>query len=63
MRRDNRYRKGAADAIVREVAERGGTRPADLEAKVTGIAAAGGTPLVGPADADDPRRDPSSRTS
>lgn len=41
-----RYRKGAPDTIVREVAASGGTVPPDLEAKVTGIAAAGGTPLV-----------------
>jgi len=40
------YLKGAADAIVKAVQERGGTPPPDLEAKVTGIASAGGTPLV-----------------
>jgi len=40
------YLKGASDAIIRTVKERGGTIPLDLEAKVTGIATAGGTPLV-----------------
>ena len=46
-----RYRKGAPDTIVREVAAAGGTVPPDLEAKVTGIAASGGTPLVVSRDA------------
>ncbi|MDD1654286.1 MAG: potassium-transporting ATPase subunit KdpB, partial [Methanomicrobiales archaeon] len=40
------YLKGAADSIIRTVQTRGGTVPRDLEAKVTGIASAGGTPLV-----------------
>jgi K+-transporting ATPase ATPase B chain len=40
------YLKGAADAVVKAVRERGGTPPPDLAAKVTGIASAGGTPLV-----------------
>lgn len=40
------YLKGATDAVVRAVRERGGTPPPDLAAKVTGIASAGGTPLV-----------------
>ena len=41
-----RYRKGAPDAIIKAVRESGGVIPADLEAKVTRIAQAGGTPLV-----------------
>ncbi|WP_440949766.1 potassium-transporting ATPase subunit KdpB [Methanosphaerula subterraneus] len=41
-----RYRKGAPDTIVREVAAAGGIVPADLDAKVAGIASSGGTPLV-----------------
>ena len=41
-----RYLKGAPDTIVRTVQARGGTIPSDLEAKVNGIASAGGTPLV-----------------
>ncbi len=44
--RGTTYLKGASDAITRNVREKGGTVPADLEAKVTGIASAGGTPLV-----------------
>jgi K+-transporting ATPase ATPase B chain len=40
------YLKGASDAIVQAAKEKGGTIPADLEPKVTGIATAGGTPLV-----------------
>ncbi|MDD1673163.1 MAG: potassium-transporting ATPase subunit KdpB, partial [Methanomicrobiales archaeon] len=40
------YLKGASDAITRMVHEKGGTVPMDLEAKVTGIAMSGGTPLV-----------------
>ncbi|MDD1660591.1 MAG: potassium-transporting ATPase subunit KdpB, partial [Methanomicrobiales archaeon] len=40
------YLKGAADSITRSVQAKGGTVPRDLEAKVTGIASAGGTPLV-----------------
>jgi K+-transporting ATPase ATPase B chain len=40
------YRKGAYDAIVREVTSRGGSIPPDLDAKVTRIAQTGGTPLV-----------------
>ncbi|MDD1657980.1 MAG: potassium-transporting ATPase subunit KdpB [Methanomicrobiales archaeon] len=40
------YLKGAADSIIRSVQAKGGTVPLDLEAKVTGIASAGGTPLV-----------------
>lgn len=46
-----RYRKGAPDTIVREVTAAGAAVPPDLEAKVTGIAAAGGTPLVVSRDA------------
>ncbi|NLX49630.1 MAG: potassium-transporting ATPase subunit KdpB [Methanospirillum sp.] len=46
-----RYRKGAPDTIAREIAAAGGTVPPDLEAKVTGIAAAGGTPLAVSRDA------------
>jgi K+-transporting ATPase ATPase B chain len=40
------YLKGAADSITRTVQAKGGSIPLDLEAKVTGIASAGGTPLV-----------------
>jgi len=40
------YLKGAADSITRSVQAKGGTVPRDLDAKVTGIASAGGTPLV-----------------
>jgi K+-transporting ATPase ATPase B chain len=40
------YLKGAADSITRTVQAKGGSVPLDLEAKVTGIASAGGTPLV-----------------
>jgi len=39
-------RKGAADAVVHWVQSRGGTVPADLEAKVDDIGNGGGTPLV-----------------
>ncbi|MDD1675442.1 MAG: potassium-transporting ATPase subunit KdpB, partial [Methanomicrobiales archaeon] len=42
----NTYLKGASDSIIRSVTERGGVIPPDLEAKVTGIATSGGTPLV-----------------
>ncbi|MDD3932778.1 potassium-transporting ATPase subunit KdpB [Methanoculleus sp. UBA303] len=40
------YLKGATDAIVKAVRDRSGAPPPDLAAKVTGIASAGGTPLV-----------------
>jgi potassium-transporting ATPase ATP-binding subunit len=40
------YRKGASDAIVRHVKEKGGTVPKDIEGYVTEIAKSGGTPLV-----------------
>ena len=40
------YLKGAADSVTRAVQGQGGVVPPDLEAKVTGIASAGGTPLV-----------------
>ncbi|MDD1677554.1 MAG: potassium-transporting ATPase subunit KdpB [Methanomicrobiales archaeon] len=40
------YLKGASDAIISNVKEKGGTIPPDLAAKVTGIASSGGTPLV-----------------
>lgn len=40
------YRKGAPDAIIKEVTSAGGSIPPDLDAKVTGIAQTGGTPLV-----------------
>jgi K+-transporting ATPase ATPase B chain len=39
-------RKGAADAVVRYVRERGGVAPKDLESIVDRVARAGGTPLV-----------------
>ena len=39
-------RKGAADAVVQWVEERGGHVPADLDAVVEDIAQGGGTPLV-----------------
>ena len=40
------YLKGASDAIIKFVLERGGTVSSDLNAKVNGIASKGGTPLV-----------------
>jgi K+-transporting ATPase ATPase B chain len=40
------YLKGASDAITAGIREKGGKIPPDLDAKVTGIASAGGTPLV-----------------
>ncbi|MDD1705979.1 MAG: potassium-transporting ATPase subunit KdpB, partial [Methanoregulaceae archaeon] len=40
------YRKGAYDAIVREVTSQGGSVPPDLDARVSRIAQTGGTPLV-----------------
>jgi len=39
-------RKGAADALARHVASLGGRMPAEVQQVVTGIAKAGGTPLV-----------------
>jgi K+-transporting ATPase ATPase B chain len=41
-----KYRKGAADAVKRWVAEQGGKVPARLDEEVDRIARAGGTPLV-----------------
>ena len=43
---DKAYRKGAADAIISFVKDRGGVVPPELEAQVTEIARSGGTPLV-----------------
>ncbi len=43
---DTVYLKGAPDSIARLVQEKGGSIPPDLEAKVMGVASAGGTPLV-----------------
>ena len=40
------YRKGAADAVRRDIENRGGTLPPDLAEHVDGIARAGSTPLV-----------------
>ena len=40
------YLKGASDSIMKLVLEHGGAIPSDLQAKVHGIASAGGTPLV-----------------
>jgi K+-transporting ATPase ATPase B chain len=40
------YRKGAADAIAHYVESQGASIPGELEGLVTGIAKAGGTPLV-----------------
>lgn len=40
------YLKGAYDAIIKAVLERGGVIPSDLKAKVDGVSSAGGTPLV-----------------
>jgi K+-transporting ATPase ATPase B chain len=40
------YLKGASSAIILAVKKKGGIIPSDLDAKVTGIATAGGTPLV-----------------
>ena len=40
------YRKGAADAVRRDIEHRGGTLPSDLAEHVDGIARAGSTPLV-----------------
>lgn len=40
------YRKGASDAIVKYIQERGGAVPPELEFRVTKIAKSGGTPLV-----------------
>jgi K+-transporting ATPase ATPase B chain len=40
------FRKGAADAVRRDVEARGGTLPPDLAEHVDGIARAGSTPLV-----------------
>jgi potassium-transporting ATPase ATP-binding subunit len=45
-------RKGAADAVVKFIREKGGAAPAELEGVVERIARAGGTPLV---VADGPR--------
>jgi potassium-transporting ATPase ATP-binding subunit len=39
-------RKGAADALAKHVASLGGRMPAEVQQVVTGIAKAGGTPLV-----------------
>ncbi|HVT15090.1 MAG TPA: potassium-transporting ATPase subunit KdpB [Thermoanaerobaculia bacterium] len=39
-------RKGAADSVLRWVAEQGGNAPADLQPAVARIASGGGTPLV-----------------
>jgi potassium-transporting ATPase ATP-binding subunit len=44
--RRHQIRKGAGDAVIRWVRERGGTVPAELEAVVTRVAREGGTPLV-----------------
>ena len=43
---DMQIRKGAADAVKRFVVEQGGSVPGELDAIVTRIASAGGTPLV-----------------
>lgn len=40
------YRKGAADAVVRYVRNKGASIPKDLDAHVTEISKSGGTPLV-----------------
>ncbi|MDX6526513.1 MAG: potassium-transporting ATPase ATP-binding subunit, partial [Gaiellales bacterium] len=40
------YRKGAADAVRRDIENRGGALPPDLAEHVDGIARAGSTPLV-----------------
>jgi K+-transporting ATPase ATPase B chain len=40
------FRKGAADAVRRDVEARGGSLPSDLSEQVDGIARAGSTPLV-----------------
>lgn len=40
------YRKGASDAIMECIKDKGGDAPSELEQKVTGIARSGGTPLV-----------------
>jgi K+-transporting ATPase ATPase B chain len=40
------FRKGAADAVRRDVEARGGSLPSDLAEQVDGIARAGSTPLV-----------------
>ena len=53
-----RYRKGAPDTIVREVAAAGGTVPPDLEAKVNGIAAERRDAARGLEGRRDPRRGP-----
>lgn len=45
-----RVRKGAYDAVVRQIDEAGGCVPGDLEATVNQVAALGGTPLVVCAD-------------
>ncbi len=42
----NEVRKGAGDAVVRWVKEKGGSIPADLDEIVKRVAGAGGTPLV-----------------
>jgi K+-transporting ATPase ATPase B chain len=42
----NQYRKGAADAVKRWVAEQGGKVPSRLDEEVDKIARSGGTPLV-----------------
>jgi potassium-transporting ATPase ATP-binding subunit len=42
----NKYRKGAADAVKKWVAEQGGKVPGRLDEEVDSIARAGGTPLV-----------------
>jgi K+-transporting ATPase ATPase B chain len=44
--REERIRKGAADAVVAWVVVQGGTAPPDLQQLVEGIARGGGTPLV-----------------
>ncbi|MDD1717670.1 MAG: potassium-transporting ATPase subunit KdpB, partial [Methanoregulaceae archaeon] len=44
--RGSQFLKGAPDTIIRSVKAMGGGIPADLDAKVSGIASAGGTPLV-----------------
>ncbi|MGW5524086.1 potassium-transporting ATPase subunit KdpB [Gordonia sp. NPDC003950] len=40
------YRKGAADAVTRWVAEHGGAMPPEVSATVTSVSSAGATPLV-----------------
>jgi K+-transporting ATPase ATPase B chain len=43
---DRSYRKGASDAIINFIKNRGGAIPPELEPQVAEIAKAGGTPLV-----------------